>query len=387
MEIIEIDQLEVLYVHLWNKWPSTSDTDYSALLAHRRVSVYTRGDIQIRVTHRNYPIFISHLRAGLPPPQYPEYLRVDNLKPVDPRLLPQMKSDLSEIGKECQVVVWHHAHECYPQVAEILPELFAIRIIWTSDDCPGSSEQKTFPVAKWFNTIMHGMYVWSYATGQLTHEEYHSRGTKWSYFIPPGVTPGLKTAEPDLNVENKAAAIRDERIARRFVYIGGNNAMNPHRYSFLSKLNGLGHEFETRNILHSLYGPGMRDKKIGAEKSLGFPMGEVVKPYYIEATLTVNYPVSSIFNTRLMDCWTMGVVQFIPDRHEELKTMGFYPGQHYILFDGTTDGFFEELDKWCSRPGALADIILAGREAAVSIRQQYTPFPNVYFDHLSEITR
>jgi len=203
-----IKQVTITDRPAWGKWPHTQDTDYSDILAQRNILKY--GDIEVE--ERFYPAYYPYVKTGiLATPQPPSV--IDNTTPPDPRVTDQQLQDITQLSKECQVMYWHTAYQCYPCVANHIPSMFPLRIIAFGDDCPGSSEQKMFPIAHNFNALIHAMGVWSMKTGQKVADMYKAMGIARMYQITAGMTTGLSIAMEDsgFSLDRRIQQLRDNQ--------------------------------------------------------------------------------------------------------------------------------------------------------------------------------
>jgi hypothetical protein len=164
---MKIKQLNVIHDPAWGKWPDTNDDDYSDVLAIRGNRLVDGIEVETRI----YPAYMAFATAGNK--QLPiDYQWIDNTKLPGQAVLEQQIEDLKQYGAGCDVIFWDHAKNCYPPVAEYIPQLFKLAILPFADDCPGSSEIKTFPVARYFDALFYQMKVWDFATGERTADKY-----------------------------------------------------------------------------------------------------------------------------------------------------------------------------------------------------------------------
>lgn len=378
MTIHKIKVLEVCHNPAWNKWPETDDTDYSDVLAYKWERRYTRGDVTIDLTAQRFPAFHAYhqvgcreLPGGLQPTQ------INSIIHPPQEVMDQQVRDLEHFGKGFQVLSWPGVFQCFAPVAAHLKRIFNFAVLATGDDCPGSSEYKTFPVCPFFDLAQHQMYVWNYETGQLTGDEYRKRGTTHTKFLAPGGGSSgftVKLADDKFDIQEKIRRIRSGELTYGLAYVGLNGYPNPLRVSFLTQLNSEWQRVHDLGLKTGLWGIGMRDGMLGQKLHPKGP-GLFVAPVYQDALFTINYPVSSIFNSRLIDAWESGVIQLIPDKHGELAALGFKDGEHFIMFDGTLDGCIEKLREWKDRTEDLAKMAEAGYKARFQLSPKNPDVP------------
>lgn len=401
----EFTYLRVLHDPFWKKWPETEDFDYTPITeasTSRVVDGFTPTlprsggrrsspptPLRIKLTEKVYPIYHAYAKAGcrdIPGDRHP--LDINNFDPPPQEVLEQMVRDLEHFGKGCQAVIWNYAVQCFPFVTQHLKRIFNFSTLLFRDDCPGSSEHKTWMVAGDFNLVQHQMYVWNYETGQLTSDEYEARGTEYTQCIsPPGTSLGIEPyiAKEGFDAGAKVQSILDGTVPTGLVYVGNSGYPNPIRREFIAQLNKRSEELEPLGLTSKLWGKGMRDGVLGERLSLAGD-GSYFAEEYVNALFTINYPVSSVFNARLLDSWRLGVIQLIPDRHDELPAFGFKNGTHFIKFDGTFKGFIETLWEWKDQKGRLANIARAGflahdQHLKASTEDQF------FFDHALRIRK
>lgn len=374
--------------HHWGKWPVSEDEDFDAIRAERRVDTYQRGDVTLEVVSRYYPIYSAYPRSGdkrLPPGQGFQW--INNTVLPSERVLVQMLADLQELSRECRVLVWEHTHHCFPPVAEHLPKLFPLKVITFADDCPGSSDIKTFPVCRWFDALYFQMYIFDDEKGSLTAAEYYRRGLPYCRFSPSTVSAGLEAQMQDggWTVETKIGEIIGCRpFPIDLIFCG---AWGAGRRRAL--LEGLAARKEQSRLAIRMFGVDLPDGTLEPRdpphpKGLAYPLAEK----YRDALMGLNVPVSSIFNCRLMDLWMTGTVQVLHDRHRELEAFGFLPDRHYLPFDGTPDDLLRVVEEAAKNRGHLGTIATnAWRQAQdfMKFHGRKQAFTDIYFDHLARL--
>jgi hypothetical protein len=235
-----------------------------------------------------------------------------------------------------------------------------------SDDMAGSSDVKTFPVAHAFDSVIHGMMVYDYATGRLVAPEYLSRGVTRCYHISQNACAGLteRLAEIGFDLERKAAAVeRGDVLPLDFAFVGMADGW-PWRAAAMRALN-----VEGVPGVSKLYGVGMRDGQLGSRWPYKDPrgLGADCADIYSGALCGVNVPQSSIFNCRLVDLWTCGVVQILHDQHGELARYGIKAGEHYQDYDGTHADLCRQISHLRSHQPEAAALIRGGQAALAKL--------------------
>ena len=212
--VVEVEQVIATHRHEWRKWPDTDDRDYSSVLAERSTWTFKRGDVELRVRNRFYPVYSSYIAAGdlTLPIRFPV---INNLSPPSQAVLEQQRKDLAAYSAAgCSSILWEHCHQCFPEVVYDLPSLFKLRTIMFGDDCPGSSDVKTFPVAASFNAIYYSMYIWNPDNGALTGEEYRRRGVAYQRFAPSAMSVGLADGLAESGTPSRRSGISSAAAKR-----------------------------------------------------------------------------------------------------------------------------------------------------------------------------
>ena len=389
-EELHVEQVLVTHRHAWRKWPDTDDGDYSSVLAERRPSRYDLGGgVFLNVTERTLPAYLGHVRAGhrVLPDGVP-FPWINNTRPPASAVLDAQRAALAEAAAECRVLVWDHAHQCFPDVAAGLPAWFRLSILMHADDCPGSSELKTFPVAPYFDALYHQMLVWDDRTGVRVADKYKALGTKRTYFLPMGPSAGLEAGLTALgaDVREKAARVASGALAPSLVFVGFAPRDASRRAAELAAAFDARRDLGIAGITSKFHGVGCSDGQLPGRA--GPEPGRALAPLYHGATFGLNAPVSSIFNSRLMDLWISGVAQVVHDVHGELAELGFLPGQHFIAYDGSTASLRAELRRWTKDRAGLAALVLRAHSKAREFLAANTPttsFARIYRDHADRL--
>jgi hypothetical protein len=373
-----INQLAVVSDPRW----LTAD-NYAPSMEKRVSSVLYRPGVELTIKTRPYPIQKSFRDAGeqscLLAHQW-----IDNTTLPPQSVLDAQLEALEELSEDCNVVIWDHAQNCYPEVAKHLPRLFDLAILPFADDCPGSTEAKTLPVARFFDALFYQMYIWDFRSGVRTESKYRDYAPDLKfYFKCQNESAGLNEGLADIlfGVQNKIDALKMGIFPPiDFVFVGCLGWMD--RKGFCSDLNAA--DF---GGLHSrIHGQGMRDGYLA--ESPGKPVAYPVAKLYSQSLFGVNPQVSSIFNARLIDLWVSGVIQFIHDPHGELASQGFEAGVHYVSFDGTVADMIGKMHALRADPKAAANIMEQAHRKMVEYQTKRSTnevYTNIYMDHLEQI--
>ncbi len=389
VKVIEINQVVATHMHEWKKWPDTDDKDYDSVFAIRDTWTFRRGDIELRLNNRYYPVYSAYPRSGdlRLPIQFPV---INNLCPPSEQVLEQQRRDLRLFG-ECPAIMWDHAHQCFPTVACDLPELFRLRTLSFADDCPGSSDVKTFPVAANFNALRYVMFTWDFANGARTEDEYRKRGIEFLSFSPSDMTGGLQCGLDELGftIEGKKDLVRRGAAKPDIAFVGFFG--DGERARLMRGLAGIHARQKQLGLDLRLYGVNMPDGLLEPRwpphvKGLGYPAA----PILASALTGPNVPVSSLFNARLADLWMSGVVQIVRDPWGELPHMGFIDGEDYLSFDGTHDDYMAKFEMMRGDRERAVAMISRGYEKAKAFwakRNWTEAFADIYFHYLGVLTQ
>lgn len=386
MRTITIQQVIATHQHEWAKWPDTADRDYSSILAWRGEwrFTYPEQDLDLVVVNRYLPVFKAYLDAK-DEALVVRFPWIDNTMLPSEQVRTALVAMLADAAHECVALRWEHAHQCTPPVAAHLREMFRLTSLNFGDDCPGSSEIKTWPVAHAFDALLYTMFVWDFASGQLTAPLYEARGVGRTYHIASGETSGLSQhlSAAGFSVEAKAEAVaRGEQLPVDFVFVGMANGF-PWRQRLMDQINAAG----IPSMTTRLHGVGMRDGEIGDR----FPYQNAapsLASLYPQCLLGVNPQQSSLFNTRLVDLWRCGIVQLIHDPWGELEHYDIRPREHYVAFDGSYEGLVRTVQACRENSRALAPIIRAGAKAADRLSERASwvgAHSRLYLDHLTQL--
>lgn len=370
MKTIHVEQAVVTHSHAWNKWPDTDDADYTPVLAMRREEHYAvpSEGTQYVVTTRFIPAYLGHIFAGRRelPPDVP-FPHINNMFPPHHDVLLAQAGILRTASEQgCSVLAWDHAHQCFPWVASQLKSWFDLAYLIHADDCPGSSEVKTFPVARYFDALFYQMHVFDGRDGRLTAPEYHARGLADCRWKASNESTGLSAwiSDTGFSFDAKISKIIRRELGVDMVFVGcAGRRANP-RDDLLREMNtSVGVIPSDWNV--RLHGKtGFRSGPLLPMEPPGGP-GYTVAPLYADALFGINAPISSVFNCRLMDLWIMGCVQVVLDPLNELPAHGFVPWEHYLPCPRDLTNLIAMLNDWRARPADCARVATGGRMKAM----------------------
>lgn len=368
----------------WNKWPETPDRNYSEILARRWNTQFEIDGTTFEVTNRFYPAYLPFIKSGTEPPV--PFPTIDARRSPSSNALAVMAADLSQLGKECQVVLWEHAYQCYPAIAHRLREWFKLSILQHGDDCPAVSPIRTLPICAGFDALYYSMFIYDCITGQRTRDVYVMHGLSDCRFKSSNESVGLRKwiSDSGFKIEDKLEQVRQGVVPVGFVWVGA-SAMNCLRDDVLRNL------YNSRSKIADAVGAIAIHSKNGFGGPLlpldhGEGEGYVVAGLYAKSLFGFNGPVSSIWNTRTIDLPLLGVAPIVYDPHEELKQEGFFPEEHYIPFDHDLGKMLATLSDWKRRPDELSALIERSHsrtETYLKERSTNRVFAEIYRDYAS----
>ena len=370
----EVRVLRVRFDPGWKKWPTSSDTDLQEI--EKPFDYQLTPDL--KMVCQTYPAYAAYCHAG--------HLKlnpgcttpgdINNLLLPDQCVIDQQIEDFTRLSKDYDIIRWHHSTQCFPPIADVLPSLFKLRILDFGDDCPGSSERKTFPVVHGFNAFIARMLIWEYATGIRTKDKYAALGMKHFYHHIGGPLDWLTVewAKLGVSVADKWQAIIDGRVANPLdlCFVGCIGYMNPARLAFLTELNARAGSFDFTCALH---GKDMRDDLLQPSYEAGVHAAKSVAALYSRSLFGVNFPASSFFNSRLLDLPLTGVVQILHDKNNELSEYDLKPYEHYLPFDGTVDGLFSTIAEAKKDLPAMRNIAIRAEAKTIELVNTCTAAP------------
>lgn len=351
-----------------DKWPTTGNKDFSGTRESLQSTCqYTLNGETVEVQTYYFPLYSIYVANGWKLEPGLEIGNPNNLLEPDPAVLQQLRLQLTAFGNCYDIILWPHALLCYPYVGDLIRK-FKLSIMTFGDDCPGSSEQKSFPVCRFFDAIVHRMLIWDYASGVRSETKYKEHGAKRCYHDLGGPDPSLHSwiGEGNLDLPMKLRRMSHFQLPIDLIWIGCIGWMNPERSAFLTELNRRAAEWQGAGKT-VLYGKDMRDGIVGSQ-GRGTD-GIWTGPLYRDSLFGLNYPASSIFNGRFFDLPLTGTIQVLHDRNDELKTVGMLPEEHYLSFDGTVDNLFSVMARAKARSD-LAGLGLRAHEKALELLEQ-----------------
>ena len=341
-------------------FPEGTSVDFSAFHARRHPFRHVRLDgREVRWTYRMWDPYSAY--GGCPlPTGHPQGIgrMIDNVHWIPPQsVMDRMVSALSEISKECSVLWWDSAIQCFPYVARHLKRLFRLCILNFGDDLPGSSDVKTFPVLPWFDVLIHAMYVWDPATGRTVPEAYAARGLRDCRFIAWGP---MQTACDDAWFARKMGRMRAGSLSVGLAWLGG-SGMLPARRAVLAAAAAAPSASGTLAGRTRIHGHGMPG---------GWWTGSPAD-LYAESEFGLNVAESSLFNGRFADLCVSGTIQVAYDPHGELPRFGFLDGVHCLRYDGSVSGLVGKIGQLSVNAEAMAVMAEAARARFVEYRRRY----------------
>jgi len=366
-----IEGVIVGYQNVWRKWPDSEDRDYSSVLAKRELREYTVAGESIVVCMRWYPAHRAYVLAGVnkTPVWHPS---INNTVLPPQSVMDAMLKDLTDIANDSVTLCyWEHAYQCYPYVAQHLKRIFKHSILMHADDCPGSTELKTEPIAKYFDSVIHGNVIW-HPNGELTSSLYNRLGIQDTHYVALGVSAGfMKGLDNELSVgqvfsvEDRIEQLREGGYSYDMVFVGGalgdqRAILNEDKTTALFKAAGL----RTR-----ILGVGMRDGTLHPRipPDLGTPVAAV----YLSAFSVLNMPMVGLMGTRPFDAWASGTLLIQQEMTHELRHLGILSGEHYAPFNGTMEDLIRVVRYHQEHFDETVKMIRAGYKYGMELSRRY----------------
>lgn len=329
-------------------WPDGASRDYAAVHAERHVENIGGVPAETRVydPYSAYP-----LDEPLPTGQ-PYGRAINNLlwKPSS-HAIETMASDLAALAPSWPVLYWDSAIQCFPEVACQLRRLFRLTILGFGDDLPGSSNLKTFPVARWFDVLFHNMHIYDRATGRTVPQVYAARGLSDCRFVAWGP---MEPVYDEAYFDRKIQAMQDGVLDFDLAWVGS-AGLTPARHRLIRAVEALGAP------RWALFGP---------EMAAGL-WPELPSSLYARSLFGLNAPEGSFFNGRFADLMCSGTIMLAHDPWGELSHFGFVDGEHFIGFDGTAAGLAATVEARRGDRCGLARIARAGRTRFLDYRAEF----------------
>ena len=393
-----VEMVIVGYTPLWKKWPLTQDMSYNDILSQRSDTLYhtTKGDVVIRTRH--YPIHRGYVIAGHleTPVKHPF---INNLLPPPHKVMDAMLRDLRDIANDgVTICLWEHAYQCYPYVAQHLRNIFKHSIIVHADDCPGATEIKTQPVARHFDSAIHGNIIWK-LDGSKTEDLYKGWGVTDTHYLTLSVTggfmPGLADwmKEPDVkdakdagvgsgiaplrqegvpstgksfDIDRRVAQLRAKAYTFDLAFVGGKLGQ------FRPKLNepGTTAAFRAAGLRTKIAGIGMRDGALlpRIPATLGGPVAQL----YINSFSTLNLQFIGLMGTRPYDAWASGTLLLQWDPVGEMAEVGAQDGVHFVGYDGTIVDLIAKVKYYQAHMDETESIVRAGLELGSELPKKHS---------------
>lgn len=396
-----IEAVIVGYLPSWGKWPDSSDTDYNAILGQRVDAPYSLHGAPLTLRTRRYPVHRAYAVAGqLKLPPHTPHPFINNLNPPPQPVLDAMIYDLDCVARDgCQLCLWEHAYQCYPYVAQHLRRIFKHSILLHGDDAPGSTEIKTAPIAKFFDSVLHGNLVW-HPGGEHTAALYRRLGVAdthyvtmsmtggfveglgaWGQHVEPAPAPGtvvmrrsplhpmVRRAEVDL--ERRLAGLRAGQYQYDLVFVGANMGQQRPKLNRPETTQALA----TAGLRTKFHGVGMRDGELAPRNpaALGTPVAQL----YLNAFAVLNLQFVGLMGTRVYDAWAAGNLLVQWDPVGELDLLGVRAGEHYAGYDGTIPGLIRTVRYYQAHFDETERIIRAGHEQGPQLSTQHSVYGGV----------
>jgi len=386
----------------WQKWPDTGDTNYDSVLLQRNDTLYDLGDLgDVTLRTRWYPIHrgyavANHLQL---PMQHPF---INNLMNPWMPVLDAMIYDLECLANDgVQLVIWEHAYQCYPYVAQHLKRIFKHSVLIHCDDSPGATEIKTDPIAKFFDSAIVGNLIWTTA-GEKTKDLYARWGVIDTHYLALSTTGGFMEGLADahgwvkpredgvgiaplrhgfggaqtgysgppchgrLDLDRRMAQLRAKDYDHDLSFVGGGMG------GFRPLLNHptTTQTFNQAGLRTVVAGIGMRDGPLMPRDPA--TLGHTVAGLYLRSFAALNVPFIGLMGTRPFDAWASGTLLVQHDPVGELDGIGVRPGVHYADFDGTIAGLVQAVRYYQQHMDEAEAIIRAAYEVCWSLPKTYS---------------
>jgi hypothetical protein len=216
---------------------------------------------------------------------------------------------------------------------------------------------KTFPVAPYFDVLLHAMWTWDPASGKTVPEAYAERGLGDCRFIAWG--PMESGVYDDAWFARKMGRMRAGQLPVWMAWLGG-SGISPTRASVLRNATMAFSDEEKESGRVLFRGNGMGDWWQGPPSGL-----------YAESAFGLNIAESSLFNGRFADLCMSGTVQVAYDPHGELPRFGFEDGVHVVRYDGSPADLVGKIGRLAVKSEAMARMAEAARARFMEYRRRY----------------
>lgn len=381
-----VQEVIVGYQPSWAKWPDTNDLNYDSVLSWRSDYACKIGDETVTVRRRWYPVHRAYVVAGvlkLPAP----HPAINNLMVPPKSVLDAMTYDLECVANDgCQLCVWEHAYQCYPEVAQHLKRLFVHSTLISADDSPGSTEPKTAPIAKFFNSAILCNVTWN-ASGERTSDLYRRLGVDETYYVAlsctGGFMEGMATSiglryggaqtghdgpmvQQPFDLERRIAQIRSGAYAHDLVFVGVSLGSVRQQLN-LPETSAL---FSAAGLRTRIHGWAMRDGELLPRTST-MP-GHPVAMLYLNSFATVNPRFVGLMGTRPFDAWASGTLLVQHDPVGEMEHIGLKSGVHYASYDGTVQGLIRTVKYYKTHLDETEAILREGYRVGKELPEKYS---------------
>lgn len=393
-----VEAVIVGYLPWEKKWPDSSDTDYNSVLGKRDSIEYNVDGETVKVIVRWYPVFRAYAMAGVSPPLHHPYIN-NSINPPQ-SVMDAMHYDLMCIANDgCKLLFWEHAYQCYPPVAQFLKGMFAHSVLIHCDDAPGSTEIKTLPIARFFDSAIVGNIIWN-ASGEKTKDLYRRMGINDTHYLALSTTGGFmeglaeqiglpKKAEegigiaplrhgfggartgyagvgekPGIDLDRRIDQIRRGAYSNDVVFVGG--CMGPHRAKFNTAESAAC--LASAGIRNRILGIGMRDGPLMPRDPA--TLGRTVAKLYLDSFAALNIQFIGLMGTRPFDAWASGTLLVQWDPVGELADLGVVAGIHYAAYDGTIPGLISTIRYYQSHLDETEEILRSGYEISLVLPKE-----------------
>ena len=312
----------------------------------RRKSYTTCGGLEVE--RQTFCSYVSLRAAGcVSPPDYPG--STTNTIEPEPAAIARLAHDLEAAAKGKNVIRWEHVICCYGSLVPLLKNKLPLTIALFGDDCPGHTQEATFPGKELLDGILCEMYIGDWELGRTTQEIYEEAGIhiwRWGLLGALDSTLAYLNKHPE-TIEIRKTILRSSAWNNDVIFAGSWGIHNPSRVRFIQSIND--HALENLSWRAKVHGwNGMRDGFIDPDRLL---------QSVLQSMAAINFPHSSIFNARFSDMALLGVPQIVADKNQEIEgVLGWKDREHYVNFDGTLEGLHQALC-WCrDNPEQLAQI-------------------------------